>query len=102
MLEDLCMGSRPPKTGTSTRRPISHERLLQNMSDVISLREIVAQAEFAAGLYGLTLGQNGEEPKSNLASPLIDFAGIGTHQSVASNRLRSRIHVGHRCNGPAS
>jgi hypothetical protein len=33
------------------------------MSEVISLREKVAQAELAARLYGLTLRQNGKEPK---------------------------------------
>jgi hypothetical protein len=61
---DLCMGSaRLQKTSTSSRRPISRERLLQKMSEVISLREKVAQAELVAHLYGLPPGQNGEEPK---------------------------------------
>jgi hypothetical protein len=32
------------------------------MSEVISLREKVAQAELAARLYGPTLDQNGKEP----------------------------------------
>ncbi len=36
---------------------------MQKMSEVISLREKVAQAELAAQLYGLIPGQNGEEPK---------------------------------------
>ena len=58
------MGSaKPPKTSTSGRRSISSARLLQKMSEVISLREKVAQAELAAHLYGQTLGQIGEEPK---------------------------------------
>jgi hypothetical protein len=58
------MGSaKPPKTSTSGRRPISRERLLQKMSELISLREKVAQAELAAHLYSLTPGQKGEEPK---------------------------------------
>jgi hypothetical protein len=41
----------------------SRERLLQKMSEVISLREKVAQAELAAHLYSLTPGQSREEPK---------------------------------------
>jgi hypothetical protein len=58
------MGSaKPRKTRAASRRAISREELLQKMSEVISLRERVAQAELAAHLYGLTLGQNGEEPK---------------------------------------
>ncbi len=58
------MGSeKPPKPSTASRHPISRERLLQKMSEVISLREKVAQAELAAHLYSLTLGQNAEEPK---------------------------------------
>jgi hypothetical protein len=52
-----------PKTGASRRRSTSSEKLLQKMSEVISLREKVAQAELAAHLYGLTLRQNGKEPK---------------------------------------
>ena len=54
--------AKPPKTSTSDRRLISRERLLQKMSEVISLREKVAQAELAAHLYSLTPGQK-EEPK---------------------------------------
>jgi hypothetical protein len=58
------MGSaKPPKTSTSDRRSISSARLLQKMSEVISLREKVAQAELAAHLYSLTPGQSSEEPK---------------------------------------
>ena len=58
------MGSaKPPKTRTSGQRPISRERLLRKMSEVISLREKVAQAELAAHLYSLTPGQSREEPK---------------------------------------
>ena len=53
-----CMGSaKPPKTSAASRRPISLEELLQKMSEVISLREKVAQAELAAHLHELTLGQ---------------------------------------------
>ena len=56
------MGSaKPPKSFASSRRPISSEKLLQKMSEIISLREKVAQAELAAHLYGLTL-LHGEEP----------------------------------------
>lgn len=40
--------SKPPKTNTSSQRSIPCERLLQKMSEVISLREKVAQAELAA------------------------------------------------------
>jgi hypothetical protein len=61
---EISMGSaKPPKTTTSSQHPISQERLMQKMSEVISLREKVAQAELAAQLYGLIPGQNGEEPK---------------------------------------
>ena len=51
------------KTSTSSRHQISREELFQKMSEVISLREKVAQAELAAHLYGQSLGQLGEESK---------------------------------------
>ena len=35
-----------------SRRPPSEDRLWQQMSELISLREKVAQAELAAGLHG--------------------------------------------------
>jgi hypothetical protein len=58
------MGSAEPhKTSTSSRHRISREELFQKMSEVISLREKVAQAELAAHLYGQTLGQLSEESK---------------------------------------
>ena len=61
---DLCMRSaKLQKTSTSSRRPISRKELFQKMSEIISLREKVAQAELAAHLYGQSLGQIGEEPK---------------------------------------
>ena len=56
------MGSaKPYKTSTSSRHQISREQLFQKMSEVISLREKLAQAELAA--HGQTLGQIGEESK---------------------------------------
>ena len=54
--------SKPPKTFTSDRGSISEAQLMRQMSEVISLREKVAQAELAAHLYGLTLEQNDEKP----------------------------------------
>jgi hypothetical protein len=57
-----AMGSsKTPKTNISGRRSISSARLTQQMSEVISLREKVAQAELAAHLYGRTFDQNGKE-----------------------------------------
>ena len=57
------MGSeKPAKTNTASRRPLSREELSQQMSEIISLREKVAQAELVAQLYGLNLGQNDVEP----------------------------------------
>ena len=57
------MDSAKLQTSTSSRHQISREQLFQKMSEVISLREKVAQAELAAHLYGQTLGQLGEESK---------------------------------------
>ena len=54
--------SKPPKTFTSDNCSISEAKLTRQMSDVISLRGKVAQAELAAQLYGLTLDQNDENP----------------------------------------
>jgi hypothetical protein len=39
------------------QRPITHARLFQLMSEVISLREQVAQAELALGAAGAPLNQ---------------------------------------------
>ena len=52
------------KTGTPSRHRISREELFQKMSEVISLREKVAQAELAAHLYGQTFGRLSEESKA--------------------------------------
>ena len=49
------------KTSTSSRRSILTVQLARQMSEVISLREKVAQAELAAHLYGQTPDQGGEE-----------------------------------------
>ena len=54
--------SAPPKNFSSDDSSISHARLVRQLSEVISLREKVAQAELAAHLYGLTLEQNDEKP----------------------------------------
>jgi hypothetical protein len=57
-----CMGSsNPPETFKSGRRSISEAQLVRQMSEVISLREKVAQAELAAHLYGRTPEQNDEK-----------------------------------------
>jgi hypothetical protein len=53
--------SNPPETFKSGRRSISEAQLLRQMSEVISLREKVAQAELAARTFGQTLDQGGEE-----------------------------------------
>ena len=53
--------SNPPETFKSGRRSISKARLARQMSQVISLREKVAQAELAAHVYGRTLEQNDEK-----------------------------------------
>jgi hypothetical protein len=52
--------SNPPETFTSDSS-ISKAKLIRQMSEVISLREKVAQAELAARVYGLSLDQSGEE-----------------------------------------
>jgi hypothetical protein len=59
---DVCMGdhAKPQKTSPSGRRPISREKLLHKMSELISLREKVAQAELAAQLYEVTQAAHGE------------------------------------------
>ncbi len=60
---DLCMEdlAKPQKTSTSGRRHISREKLLQKMSELISLREKVAQAELMAQLYGVNQAAHGED-----------------------------------------
>jgi hypothetical protein len=57
--------SKPSRPSTaSRRRRFPHERLLQKMSEVISLREKVAQAELAAHLYGLKQTDEENPPKT--------------------------------------
>jgi hypothetical protein len=56
--------SKPSRPSTASRRPFPHERLLQKMSEVISLREKVAQAELAAHLYGLKQTDEENPPKT--------------------------------------
>jgi hypothetical protein len=48
-------------TSKSEQRCISNELLFQKMSEVISLREKVAQAELAISLLGPPRDQNGDE-----------------------------------------
>jgi hypothetical protein len=48
-------------TSKSEQRCISNEQLFQKMSEVISLREKVAQAELAISLLGPPRDQNGHE-----------------------------------------
>ena len=55
--------SKAPKTSTSRQRSIARERLLQKMSEVISLREKVAQAELAAR-FDARLDQSSEVIRS--------------------------------------
>ena len=66
---------KPQNTGTSGRRPILREKFLQKMSELISLREKVAQAELVAQLYGVT----GE-----------DFPGAGGGEDTPSNASAAR------------
>jgi hypothetical protein len=42
---------------------VSQDQLAKQMSDVISLRERVAQAELAAHLYAITAARKGEVPE---------------------------------------
>ena len=67
--------AKPQNTSTSGRRPISRVKLLQKMSELISLREKVAQAELVAQLYGVT----GE-----------DFPGAGGGEDTPSNASAAR------------
>jgi hypothetical protein len=48
-------------TFKTEQRCISNEQLFQKMSEVISLREKVAQAELAISLLGPPRDQNGHE-----------------------------------------
>jgi hypothetical protein len=43
------------------QRPASQDHLAKQMSEVISLREKVAQAELAAHLYGITAAERGSQ-----------------------------------------
>jgi hypothetical protein len=71
--------AKPQKTGTSGRRHVSREKLLQRMSEVISLREKVAQAELVAQLYGVNQAAHGE-----------DFPGAGGGEDIPSNASLAR------------
>ncbi len=71
--------AQPKKTSTSGRRHISREKLLQKMSELISLREKVAQAELVAQLYGVTQAAHGEE-----------FPGAGGGEDTPSNASAAR------------
>jgi hypothetical protein len=59
------------KASTSGRRHISREKLLQKMSELISLREKIAQAELVAQIYGVTQAAHGE-----------DFHGAGSGEDA--------------------
>jgi hypothetical protein len=49
-------------TDLKDQHPILQELLIQKMSEVISLREKVAQAELAAHMFSQVLEQSDEEP----------------------------------------
>ena len=51
------------KADNSRQRPVPEDRLFLKMSEVISLREKVAQAELAAHKFGLTLEQLDKTPR---------------------------------------
>ena len=59
------MGTSKPEKFIVGGKSISQAGLTRKMSEVISLREKVAQAELAAHLYGRNPGQNGEEGKES-------------------------------------
>jgi hypothetical protein len=59
--EDCLASSNRPEAFKSGGRSISEAQLLRQMSEIISLREKVAQAELASHAYGQTLDQGGEE-----------------------------------------
>jgi hypothetical protein len=52
--------SKSPKASNYRQRSVSQHRLFQKMSEVISLREKVAQAELAAHKFGPPLEQRDE------------------------------------------
>lgn len=52
------------KIQTSRRRTISNDLLLRKMSEVISLRERVAQAELKSSLFKPPLQSDGEDDRS--------------------------------------
>jgi hypothetical protein len=54
--------SKPPKTSKPGKGAISQRLLVQKMSEVISLREKVAQAELAARIFGQAFDRSAEEP----------------------------------------
>jgi len=55
--------SKTQKNAYSNQRPRSQDRLLQKMSEVISLREKVAQAELMAHIFGAPLDYKVAEPE---------------------------------------
>jgi len=59
--------SNSQKPNGTDRRLISESRLMRQMSEVISLREKVAQAELAALRYGVSI-QDGNEGTGNKRS----------------------------------
>jgi hypothetical protein len=62
----ILMGSlKPPKSLASHQRSTSYGGLLHLMSEVVSLRERVAQAELAAHLYGGTIGEGTDRAPSD-------------------------------------
>jgi hypothetical protein len=47
------------------QRPVSQDHLAKQMSEVISLREKVAQAELVAHLYGITVAESSAATKAS-------------------------------------
>jgi len=81
--------SNRPKT--SGKRSISTVQLTRQMSDVISLREKVAQAELAAHVYGRTPDQDARKAQPRPSRVIEGKAG-----AVASPRDQREKH------GPAA
>jgi hypothetical protein len=49
-------------------RPVSQDHLAKQMSEVISLREKVAQAELASNLYGITAAESSAVAKASTSA----------------------------------
>ena len=64
----MDIGDYQHMTQPKVHRPVSQDRLIQKMSEVISLREQVAQAELVANALRLPVVGQRNEPDGSLAS----------------------------------